>query len=266
MKMKYTVISLLIAFIVKISTVNALETDNKQQETFSSVYGKYLEVKKYSTITYDIYAGVKIGHFSHESANDGYGYFHDMVRMSKFQFSAFAGIDFYLGGYYDEYYKIKRERLISPLIGVQIDKNFGSLKATLGTSYKEDFNILFKLGVVFKLKYDVNMKSYVLVGLSKNKINGVDIVVSSEDYITKSVKTETERSISPLAGAGLEFVIKQRFLVGTDIYVNTLKEIKGQVSLYRPDGHGGTILENTSSVGSGERHTFNISAKFGFVF
>ena len=35
MKMKYTVISFLIAFIAKMSTVNALETDNKQQETFS---------------------------------------------------------------------------------------------------------------------------------------------------------------------------------------------------------------------------------------
>ena len=261
--MKYTVISFLIAFIAKMSTVNALETDNKQQETFSSVYGKYLEVKKYSTITYDIYAGVKIGYFSHNYTEDAYGYFQDMLQMSKFQFSAFAGIDFYLGGYYDEYYKIRRERLISPLIGVQIDKNFGSIKATRGTSYKEDFNILFKLGAVFKLKYDVNMKSYVLVGLSKNKFNGVDIV-SLEDYIAKSVKTE--RFISPLVGAGLEFVIKQRFLVGTDVYATILKEIKGQVSLFRPDGHGGTILDDTLSVGSGKRYTLNISAKFGFVF
>lgn len=266
MKMKYTVISFLIAFIVKMSTVNALETDNKKHETFSSVYGKYLEVKKYSTITYDIYAGVKIGYFSHSyDAKDDYGYFQDMLRMSKFQVSAFAGIDFYLGGYYDEYYKIRRERLISPLIGVQIDKNFGSLKTTLGTSYKEDFNILFKLGVVFKLKYDVNMKSYVLVGLSKNKFTGVDIVSSLEDYVVAE-SVETKRCVSHLVGAGLEFVIKQRFLVGTDVYANIIKEVKGQVSWFRPDGHGGTILDDTLSIGSGKRYTLNISAKFGFVF
>ena len=168
---------------------------------------------KYKMITYDVFGGLMYGAgFASFDDVDETGISPD-IRVNSLYL--FAGADFYAGGYYDKIAKRYKEYLITPMFGVQFDYNVWNKSSDNGNIFtlKNHLNLLFRLGVLFKLKFDTNAKLYFLVGMAQNslKVLGNHYILPPDGwmYDVKKVK-----DITALWGFGLDFIIKQHFLIG----------------------------------------------------
>ena len=127
---------------------------------------------RYKTITYDVFGGImySAGFNKFEEISSSF------MPTKTHSLFVFAGIDLYAGGYYDKIAKRYKEYLITPMFGIQFDYNIWNKSNNNDYfSLKNNFNLLVRLGVLFKLKFDTNAKLYFILGMAHNIFKNSDI-------------------------------------------------------------------------------------------
>lgn len=260
----------LIFLIINIFEVRADEYSNDYETQQPKIESKY------KFITFDLFGGVMYG--------GGVGDWGEQnMKNSVTGLYGFAGIDFYLGGYFDKFRKVNRERLISPLIGMQIDYNFLPTEKTDCFSYADKFSLLFRLGVLFKLKYDINLKLYAIVGFNYGtfKMDNSSYGIPKYDFHSNAnvgdimyyndtdsgYFNEKHNVFAPSLGLGLEGVIKERILIGIDFRANTMEYTATGLALYEKysetrSGASGNVFGKTK-IGMVK---YSVLGKVGLVF
>lgn len=191
------------------SHISVASEDNKQKVS-----------SRYKTITYDVFGGLMYGFGFH-----GVHFFDSTAKINTGNLSLLVGIDVYIGGYYDKVVKRYREYLIVPMAGVQFDYSLtNSNKTQINTmQIKNNLNLLFRLGALFKLKFDTNVKLYFLIGMTYNHVYVSNNVML--EYLAGNEFSKVSL-LNAVYGFGLDFTIKQHFLLGFEYRVAPLYKKK----------------------------------------
>ena len=240
--------------------------------------------RKYNTVAYNLYVGLGYN-YKTQVSDTPYDDF-DMKSNTSLKGSSGSflfGADFYLGGYFDNNFNTRREYLISPFMGVEIGVPFSKIKNSSDFSWKESFNIVGKIGFVFKLKNDIDMKVYTLFGASKYSVSSFSYnyhnTESFDDVVTTTntdVFFDGNKGWASIYGAGIDFFYKNRFFAGFEFRYTNFKKLKfkySEIIEYEysiASWDGERIYESESEElsfnGDIKRYGYDILIKAGIAF
>ena len=248
----------------------SLSAEQQKQQSYGT-FGK----AKYNFITFDLFGGVMYGYSLDDYKNDMTSAYD--IKDTTQSLSLFAGIDFYFGGYFDKMRKRYREYLITPLVGVEFDYNvWNKTKTDIGEiSNKDQYSFHTRIGGMFKLKGDINLKIYALLGFANTHIVGIaakdddaahgmvglrvyDDFLPGIDYSSYYGGKRTAYEFS--YGFGIETTIKQVFLLGFEFRTRENSSILNDWTKAEIVTHDEWLLFINQSM------RYSMMFKAGFVF